>query len=389
MGHFHELFDLCKDYISIYKRIYKLNIFDDVEINNFYQEIKNKLIATKIQTPDIVLSNVNSAMENNNCYYKSYKTIIDMICNDYGVKFSPFIDIKDIQTMSADFKAILNAIINDDIEALKPFTETENFNGNILIKTKFYPLTENDGYTILELCCYHGSVNCFKLLRAKFDTEISETSFNFSFLGGNPEIIKECLKFQEPDAGCMEYAIISHNIDFVTYLMNEYELKIDLYNCIEFNNLEAYLVYLDQTNDVNSCFASTPLFGITELNQYLLSHGADINSTDSFGVSALYYAALHNRSDYVEFLVNHGANMNIQDTCGVTPLQLAILERHYKIATFLILHGADVNIQNIDGDTALHLAVRFKLKDIVELIVSHGADLNITNEKGETALQST
>ena len=41
-------------------------------------------------------------------------------------------------------------------------------------------------------------------------------------LGEKLEIMSECLKYQNPNEKCMEYAIISHNIDFVTFLMNEY-----------------------------------------------------------------------------------------------------------------------------------------------------------------------
>ena len=66
--------------------------------------------------------------------------------------------------------------------------------------------------------------------------------------------MSECLKYQKPNEKCMEYAIISHNIDFVTFLMNEYNEEIALECCGDNNNLEAFLVYFDQTNYVKILF---------------------------------------------------------------------------------------------------------------------------------------
>ncbi|EAY10678.1 hypothetical protein TVAG_157550 [Trichomonas vaginalis G3] len=50
--------------------------------------------------------------------------------------------------------------------------------------------------------------------------------------------MSECLKCVTPDEDCLKYAIISHNIDFVTFLMNEFDMKIDLSYCVLYNNLE-------------------------------------------------------------------------------------------------------------------------------------------------------
>ncbi|EAX93662.1 hypothetical protein TVAG_091970 [Trichomonas vaginalis G3] len=74
--------------------------------------------------------------------------------------------------------------------------------------------------------------------------------------------MSECLKHQKPDEECMKYAIISHNIDFVTFLMNEYNSEIDLYYCGLYHNLESFLIYFDQTNDVNKCFINSTSFNI-------------------------------------------------------------------------------------------------------------------------------
>ena len=118
----------------------------------------------------------------------------------------------------------------NDLEKIILFTECDGFDKNQLLESDLYPYSD-EGYSLLELCCYHGAVDCFKLLRTKFDSEITQKCLRFSFLGGNPEIMSECLKYQKPNKECMKYAIISHNIDFVTFLMNEYNLEIKLSYC--------------------------------------------------------------------------------------------------------------------------------------------------------------
>ncbi|EAY19787.1 hypothetical protein TVAG_178310 [Trichomonas vaginalis G3] len=103
--------------------------------------------------------------------------------------------------------------------------------------------------------------------------------------------MSECLKCQEPYYKCMKYAIISHNIDFVTFLMNEYNLEINLDYCIDYNNLELILVCFDQTNDINKCLVNSIMLGIPSLCDYFLSHGANINEKNKDGQTVLHIAA--------------------------------------------------------------------------------------------------
>ncbi|EAY05164.1 hypothetical protein TVAG_058210 [Trichomonas vaginalis G3] len=166
----------------------------------------------------------------------------------------------------------------NDLERFISFTEIEGFNKNQTLESKLYP---NIGkLSLLELCCYHGAVDCFKLLRTKFNSEITQTCLQFSFLGGNQEIISECLKYQTPDKYSIEYAIASHNIDFVTFLMNEYNMEIDLNYCVRYNNLDLLLVYFDQTNDINKCIICSISLNIPSFYEYFISQSSNINEKD-------------------------------------------------------------------------------------------------------------
>ena len=112
-------------------------------------------------------------------------------------------------------------------------------NENQRLHSDLYPHLY-EGYLLLELCCFLGPVDCFKFLRTKFNSKITDTCPKLSFLGGNQEIMNECLKCQQPNNNSMFYVVISHNIDFVTFLMNQYKLEIDLYSGSRFSNFESF-----------------------------------------------------------------------------------------------------------------------------------------------------
>ena len=57
--------------------------------------------------------------------------------------------------------------------------------------------------------------------------------------------------------------------------------------------------------------------------KYLVGVGADINSADGDGFTALSVAAEGGNFTTVQFLVCHGADVNLASNRGVTPLMLA------------------------------------------------------------------
>ncbi|EAY20811.1 hypothetical protein TVAG_391950 [Trichomonas vaginalis G3] len=250
--------------------------------------------------------------------------------------------------------------MNNDFDVFITFTESEEFYPDLLLNNDLYPSTSQ--LTLLELCCYHGAVDCFKLLRTKFENEITETCLQFSFLGGNPEIMSECLKFHKPDEQCMKYAIISHNIDFVTFLINEHMLRIGLYDCVLYHNLESFLVYFDQTNDINQCFFYSVMFNIPSLSEYFLSEGANINQKDKYGRTALHITASNNYKETAELLISHGININENDNDGKTAFCYAALKNSKETAGLLISYGGNINEKNITEETALRIAAEKKIR---------------------------
>ncbi|EAX90658.1 hypothetical protein TVAG_142020 [Trichomonas vaginalis G3] len=370
--------------------------------------IKTELIDSMKYLPKNVIKDILNIIPYNNRFTKSYLSLAKLISDEYLVKdvnnvisISNFLFYKEYGIKldkSGDFEknklrklkvhtedTIYRAIMNNDKERFIIFTEREGFNKNQLLKSDLYPYTKY-GYSLLELCCYHGAVDCFKLLRTKFNSEITHECIELSFLGGNQEIMSKCLKYQKPSKECMKYAIISHNIDFVTFLMNEYNIKIDLEYCEIYKNLESFLVYFDQTNDINQCFVYSVMFNIPSLLDHFLSFDANINDKDKDGETALHMVTRKNSKEMAELLISHGANINEKDEKGRTALHIAARKNSKETAELLISHDANVNAKDKYGRTVLLFAVRKNSKETAELLISHGANINEKNPYGKTAL---
>ncbi|EAY06105.1 hypothetical protein TVAG_349580 [Trichomonas vaginalis G3] len=400
--------DTYKYYIDSYNALYQLKTEKEEELNSIYKMIKTELIDSKKDLPQNVIRNILKIIKYKNRYTKSYLTLAKHIYDDYHVtevsKFplTPnFLFYKEYGIKlykSADFRyiyvkkfeihsenTIYRAIMYNDIETFIAFTERDGFDKDQKFRSDLYPELF-DPYSLLELCSYHGAVDCFKFLRTKFNSYISENCLALSFLGENPEIMSECLKYQKPGGYCMKFAIASHNIDFVTFLMNKYKMRIRLCNCLRFKNLEAFFVKFDRTNNVDKCFIYSAKFGIPSLCDFFLSAGANINETDKKGKTALIYAAYNNRKDTTELLIAKGANINIEDNSGRTALHKAARYNSKETAELLIENGANINIKDKGGRTALHKAARHNNKETAEILISLGANIDEVDENERTAL---
>ena len=85
----------------------------------------------------------------------------------------------------------------------------------------------------------------------------------------------------------------------------------------------------------------------------LLLCGADIDTCDGCGRSALWTATRYRYGDLVEYLVSNGSNVNISHLFSHSPLYLALRYPGTRtpLAKYLLYHGADVDIQG--GDKTL------------------------------------
>ena len=108
--------------------------------------------------------------------------------------------------------------------------------------------------------------------------------------------------------------------------------------------------------------------------QTALANGADVNSKDANGTTALWTAAENGHTEIVKLLLEKGADMNVKATTdSVTALMIASQNGHAEIVKLLLGKGADVNAKANDGFSAVNAAKNQGHTDIVQLLEKAGA----------------
>jgi ankyrin repeat protein len=147
--------------------------------------------------------------------------------------------------------------------------------------------------------------------------------------------------------------------------------------------------------------------GNPEIVRLLIEHGAVVNAKgETYGETALDWAAEQNHAEAAKVLIAHGADANgrtnplerAKDRFGLegvltilphgswTPLMYAAREGSLETARALVEAGAHPNLADPDGSTALLIAIINEHYDTAAMLAKKGADPNITDASGTGAL---
>jgi ankyrin repeat protein len=116
-----------------------------------------------------------------------------------------------------------------------------------------------------------------------------------------------------------------------------------------------------------------------EIVKLLVKYGLDINTVDSDSpngharYTALIFASGAGQSDVVNYLVEHGADVNARDADNWTALMMASSTGQSDIVNYLVEHGANVNARGNRGATALSLAYNKGEMEIYNYLKAQGA----------------
>jgi hypothetical protein len=155
-----------------------------------------------------------------------------------------------------------------------------------------------------------------------------------------------------------------------------------------FDGADLYLPKPGVTPTMKAAAAESP----TQL-QTLLKGGANPNTEDASGFTALMYAVGFAPVGNVKALLAAGATPNHQSKLGETPIMVAMMTQTYDpLAKIKLLResGADINAQDKQGTTALMLAVgggrNRSMLDAIPTLLQLGANPRLTDHDGKTAL---
>ena len=130
--------------------------------------------------------------------------------------------------------------------------------------------------------------------------------------------------------------------------------------------------------------------GNSDMVQYVLEAGADVNSRNKYRKTACMLAAQNGHVDCLEMLTEAGADVNAHGLYDKTALLLAVETGQTACTEKLILAGADVNecatVGHVRGKTTLMYAAGNGHLQCTELLIEAGADVNMRSKHNLTAL---
>jgi len=98
----------------------------------------------------------------------------------------------------------------------------------------------------------------------------------------------------------------------------------------------------------------------------LLARGADIDTANVDGLTALHQACIDDNLEMVEFLVDNGADVDRGDNEGWTPLHATASCGFLSIARYLLDHGSNVAAVNNDGELAIDISESDEMEELLQ-----------------------
>ncbi|EAY21834.1 ankyrin repeat protein, putative [Trichomonas vaginalis G3] len=411
--------DYSKQYADFIGALEKLfHIKSNEPIEDMCSIITNTLISKYQLTINQLTKLIREAIRYNYASGANYVKILEQIGADLtGVSDYHF-------ETEGSIKFI---VMHDQIDKFKEYLTQNSISGDIFLKipnfvyNAYHYLKFFAELSLIEACAYFGSVNIFYFLISNQISEITERCFSYAVIGGNQDIINECLKKHKMDIDCLRSIIRAHNHELLEYVLDREIFELDdLYgedwgkagNCMGDANYRPIYKDIIRYQNLNAVFL---LFKRNKY--YIFPWGAvfpqtiDIFKNNTFSnkhnhtkCEIIYFACKSKNSDICRLLlesynqnivnnnegddecISHGIYISEKDKYRKTALYYAAKYNSKETAELLIAHGIDFSEKDNDGYTALHFAARYNSKETAELLISHGININEKDKYGRTAL---
>lgn len=276
---------------------------------------------------------------------------------------------------------LINALIYDDLAALKQIAEADKFkvdrkvpNLVVDIAPQHEGPSYDDELSIIQYAAMQGSKSCFLYLLRR----------GASFLEGNDSTSAVC-------AACGQCKFILSFITDIDTKMREEMLRM----AGRFNNTYLLVLLLQAPIDIDAMDANN----YTALHMATRAHnngivkllcnvkGINVNCESADGCTPLHFAVIGGKVETAQILCETpGIDVNAMDKHGSTPLHYAAWNGDVNMVKFLIeLPEIDVNVPGKLQRTPLHEAAKCGFLEIVRVLVkAHDIDLNPLDKSGRT-----
>ncbi len=126
---------------------------------------------------------------------------------------------------------------------------------------------------------------------------------------------------------------------------------------------------LDLNEAINAAFVKSAERTYLSEVELLFNYGADINATDIYGNTALFYSC-HPQDHYLYEMYSYKHE------------ELIPVKRNVEMTQFLLENNADPNIANNKGISPLHNAITRRNAEMAKLLIQYGANLDHRDENG-------
>ncbi|KAK5130897.1 hypothetical protein LTR08_001560 [Meristemomyces frigidus] len=187
---------------------------------------------------------------------------------------------------------------------------------------------------------------------------------------------------------------ISRSVPDYDMVEDKHGLLVDAIRSGETDQIQALLAFQDI--DLERCCQEdkTPLMhAVAQSDEVTLRQlldpdvGADVNTANRRGLTALHLAAQQGNHAMVIRLIQHDGELDVKDRRGQTPLVEAVKGSHETIIRILSDRGADMMTKNGEEWSLLHHAVHQPDASIVKLVLDIEPDLkDAMDQAGKSAL---
>ena len=175
-------------------------------------------------------------------------------------------------------------------------------------------------------------------------------------------------------------------------LHNAGQMFLDSLSNIDFSTEQGRIDFIDREEEtlddiqdniwryqskLNTYFLSNIAAGQENTSFALLNLGANINTTNYKGKTALEMSLSFQNNDLLKKLLDHGANPNITDSTNHTLLDHTILNKDAEKVKILLDHDAKIQWDSHYKPSSIHLAAEVGNQEIMKSLLNHGGKEHI------------